>query len=112
MSKILHIIEKDKWNKDAIEYEGDTLKTEGFIHCSTPEQVIEVANYMFKGKPDLQLLVIDEDKVHAKIKYEDAGNGKLYPHIYGALNRDAVILILDFSKDKEGSFVLPNGVYD
>lgn len=101
---------KDKWNENEKEYAGDTLKKEGFIHCSTPDQVIEVANYMFKGRIDLQILVIDEKMVHAPIKYEDAGNGKLYPHIYGPLNTDAVISVFDLNLGIDGMFVLPAGV--
>lgn len=89
-------------------YEGDTLASQGFIHCSTPEQVIEVANYMFKGKGNLVLLVIDDQKVNQEIKYEDAGNGKLYPHIYGPLNTDAVLKIVDFSPKQDGTFELPD----
>jgi uncharacterized protein (DUF952 family) len=108
MKKILHIAAKDKWTKEAKEYRADTLETQGFIHCSTPEQVIEVANYLFSERNDLLLLVIDEEKVQAHIKYEDGGNGKFYPHIYGPLNTDAVISVLEFKPEKDGLFTLPN----
>lgn len=86
------------------EYCGDTLKIEGFIHCSTPEQVIEIANSIFKGTQKLILLVIDEKKVVSEIRYEDCGNKNLYPHIYGTLNLDAVIKTLDFSPNSNGYF--------
>lgn len=108
MKKILHIVAKNKYDLGAPLYEGDTLKTEGFIHCSTPEQVVEVANYMFRGKTGLELLVIDADKVTAPIKYEDAGNGKLYPHIYGPLNTEAVMFTIDFAPQLDGTFKLPD----
>lgn len=97
-SMILHITTKKDWEKakEKNEYRGDTLDSEGFIHCSTPEQIDEVAQCLFKGKKDLMLLEIDETKVKSEIKYEDAENGKLYPHIYGPLNIDAVINVQDF----------------
>jgi uncharacterized protein (DUF952 family) len=107
---ILHICTKEAWEY-AVEigsYKGDTLASQGFIHCSTPEQVVEVADYIFKGKSGLILLVIDDQKVIQEIKYEDAGNGKLYPHIYGPLNTDAVIKIVDFPAKKDGTFELPD----
>ena len=63
---------------------------------------------MFKGKSGLILLVIDDSKVTPEIKYEDAGNGKLYPHIYGPLNIDAVVKVVDFPPKSDGSFELPN----
>lgn len=106
---ILHIVKKEIWKqaKRIGEYRGDTLASEGFIHCSKPDQVIEVANYVFKGTQDLVLLVIDENKVISEIKYEDPGNNKLYPHIYGQLNLDAVIKIVDFPTNEDGTFSLP-----
>ncbi len=95
---IFHITNKGAWetSKEVGEYSGDTLQTEGFIHCSTLEQIYEVACYLFSKKEDLVILEIDENVVIPEIKYEDAGNGKLYPHIYGSLNIDAVKNIRDF----------------
>lgn len=95
---ILHIATKKDWEEGESrkEYRGDTLDSEGFIHCSTPEQIDEVAQYLFREKKDLVLLEIDDAKVYPEIKYEDAGNGKLYPHIYGPLNTDAVKCVKDF----------------
>lgn len=109
LKMILHIIKNEQWEfaQQAGEYRGDTLATEGFIHCSMPEQVIEVANYIFHGVQGLILLVIDENKVTSKIKYEDPGNGKSYPHIYGPLNIDAVIKTVDFPPNQDGTFSLP-----
>ncbi len=106
---ILHIIKKEAWEQaqQSSEYSGDTLESEGFIHCSKPDQVIEVADYVFQGIQGLILLVIDENKVVNEIKYEDPGNSKLYPHIYGPLNIDAVIKTVDFPTNEDGTFALP-----
>lgn len=106
---ILHITSIDVWEKskkDGI-YEGDTLSSQGFIHCSTEEQLSEVANFLFKSRLDLVLLVIDENKVVPDIKYEDPGNKKLYPHIYGPLNLDAIVNVVDFPPNEDGMFVIP-----
>lgn len=106
---ILHIVKKEAWEqaKQSGDYRGDTLESEGFIHCSKPDQVIEVADYAFQGTQDLILLVIDESLVANEIKYEDPGNNKLYPHIYGPLNIDAVIKTVDFPAKGDGTFSLP-----
>lgn len=106
---ILHIANKSTWEQSQKvgKYEGDTLLSQGFIHCSTEEQVIEVANFMFKSQYNLILLVIDQNKVKAEIKYEDAGNKKLYPHIYGPLNLNAVVSVIDFFPNEDGTFTLP-----
>lgn len=107
---ILHICTNIAWedSKTKASYEGDTLTAQGFIHCSTPDQAIEVAGHLFKGQTGLVLLVIDDSKVIPEIKYEDAGNGKLYPHIYGPLNIDAVIKVMGFPPKPDGTFELPN----
>jgi uncharacterized protein (DUF952 family) len=43
---ILHITDRHQWEQakaDGI-YRCESLETEGFIHCSTPTQLITVAN--------------------------------------------------------------------
>jgi uncharacterized protein (DUF952 family) len=89
------------------EYSGDTLATQGFIHNSTIDQVLEIANSRFLGRTDLVLLQIDESKVKPELKYELAKNGKEYPHIFGPLNIDAVVKVFDFLPGHDGSFKLP-----
>lgn len=108
---ILHIVSSNVWQdvrQCGGDYQGDTLATEGFIHCSTASQVIEVADLRFRGRTDLLLLVIDEEKVRAPVKYEDGGNGKLYPHVYGPLNVSAVIEEISFQPKTDGTFELPS----
>ena len=92
------------------DYAGDTLPTEGFIHCSTAAQVIEVANRRFKGQPGLVLLVIETALVRPEIRYENLeGGSALFPHIYGPLNRDAIQRIVDLIPDQDGFFAFPEG---
>lgn len=110
---ILHILNYSAWKQTLLdgEYAPSSLDSEGFIHCSTTDQVLGVANSIYKGKSDLFLMLIDEDKVESNIVYEDLYDlGKLFPHIYGPLNIDAVIKIVEFPADEEGNFKLPAGV--
>lgn len=108
MSLILHIVDRAQWQeaKSLGVYRGDTLATEGFIHCSTPAQVVWVANSFYPGRSSLVLLCIDSDKVQAEIKYEGVDREK-FPHIYGELNLDAVIDVMAFEPEPDGSFTLP-----
>ena len=81
---------------------------EGFIHCSTRDQVIQVANARFRGQSGLVLLLIDSDKVTAEIIDENLEGGpQLFPHIYGELNTDAVAQVAEFAPDADGFFTLP-----
>jgi len=83
---------------------------EGFIHCSTREQVIQVANVRFLGQSGLVLLCIDSEKVAAEIVYENLEGGpQLFPHIYGELNANAVVRTAEFEPDAAGYFTLPPG---
>lgn len=109
MSIILHITSRGQWEQARGEgrYRGDTLESEGFIHCSTPAQVVRVANALFRGRKDLVLLCIDSAKVRPAIRDEDAGQGEHFPHVYGPLNPDAVVAIVDFPAKEDGSFELP-----
>jgi len=91
-------------------YRGDTLDSQGFIHCSTSQQVIRVANALYCAQRGLVLLCIDTIRVQSEIKYENAGSEELYPHIYGPLNVDAVVQVLNFEPTEDGKFVLPREI--
>jgi uncharacterized protein (DUF952 family) len=112
MTTILHIANSANWHSAQIaeSYEADSLSTQGFIHCSRPDQVLGVANSnnRFDGQDDLVLLCIDPELVAAEIRHENLdGAGDLFPHIYGPLNLDAVTDVLDFTRGDDGEFTLP-----
>lgn len=109
MSLILHITPRSQW-RDAQKagiYQATSLDSEGFIHCSDPAQVIWVANTFYKGQSDLVLLCIAPEKLVAELRYEEVEGGKQFPHLYGALNLDAVVQVVDFEPKPDGYFVLP-----
>ncbi len=70
--------------------------------------MIGTANLLFRGQRDLVLLVINGDRVTAPIKYEDAGNGQIFPHVYGPINLDAVVGMREFAPDADGTFSPPD----
>lgn len=110
---IMHILNHAAMKQTLFDgvYAPSSLQKEGFIHCSTPDQVLEVANSIYKGKSDLLLMLIDEEKVESRIVYEDLYElGKLFPHIYGPLNLDAVIQTVEFTPGADGEFKIPAGV--
>jgi uncharacterized protein (DUF952 family) len=108
LSIILHITQESQWEQAKLTgiYYNNTLDSEGFIHCSTIQQVERTANKFFANQTGLVLLSIDSEKVQPEIKYEAVGEEK-FPHIYGALNTDAVIDAIAFPPDSNGNFKLP-----
>ncbi len=112
---ILHILHRPEW-EDAVRhdsYRPPSLDSEGFIHCSKINQVVDTANIFFPAATDLLLLRIDERKLAAPLKFEapvvpgDARPRASFPHIYGPLNLDAVVDVLEFLCSPDGSFQLP-----
>lgn len=122
---ILHIVNRQKWEqaKAAGVYRGDTLDTEGFIHCcATAQQMNRVANKYYRDQPDMLLLLIDTDKLTSKLVYEAPRSGATvqgqdahaamnhqaeeFPHIYGLLNLDAVVNEMPFTPNQEGLYQL------
>lgn len=109
MTTIFHIAEREAWEQNSLDsYQPEMFAAEGFIHCSTAEQLIQVANLRFRGQLGLVLLDIDTGLVKPEIRYENLEGGlKLFPHIYGALEREAVMRVRDFPPGPDGFFNLP-----
>ena len=109
MSSIFHITARSQWQaaQNAGVYCCESLETEGFIHCSTPAQVVKVANWFYAGQEGLVLLGIDPDRLQSELRYEVIETGEAFPHLYGELNLDAVVQVFDFSANADGGFTLP-----
>lgn len=91
---IYHIADKISWEKSAItgSYEHPSLGSEGFIHACLESQIASVRQRYYEDVDDLQLLHIDETLVNSLIKYELSPSvQEVFPHIYGPLNRSAVV---------------------
>lgn len=105
---IYHLVPLDYWEAQPADrpYVPADYAREGFIHCTTgAEQVAIVANRYYQNDQRVWLvLVLDAPAVTAEIKYELGGDGLLYPHIYGALNRDAICEVRRMPRDPDGIF--------
>ena len=103
---ILHITSRAEWieAQSRGEYIAPSLNAEGFIHCSTENQVIHVANAFYRGRNDLVLLLIDESKLKPELRWEaPAGppapgisESDSFPHVFGPINLTAVVSARDF----------------
>lgn len=99
---IFHITSVVEWDLCAHSqtYLPASYDAEGFVHLSTSSQVPGVLQRYYQGRTDLLLLTIDETKLTSPLKYEPSTGAELYPHLYGALNKSAIVKIETIEKVK------------
>src|SRR5207248_11165620 len=91
---LYHLALAQDWERDTgAAYDmstiGRSLADEGFVHCSFAHQVQPTADRFYRGRGDVLLLVIDPGALTSPVKVEEA-----FPHIYGPINRDAVVRVV------------------
>ncbi len=107
MRLVFHLTTREAWEEAVVQgrYRADSLATEGFIHCSDADQFVWVANTRFRGRTDLILLHISEDRLGADVRRENLeGGDALFPHIYGPFAVDAVVGVSAFTPSADGRF--------
>ena len=55
----------------------------------------------------LVLLVLDSEKLASELKWEKASNGKIYPHVYGAIRVGEVLEVIELKMDADGYQIMP-----
>lgn len=89
-------------------YAPESLRVEGFIHCSYAHQIRGVAEAKFRGRDKLALLEIDRSRLDASVVDENLfGGSERFPHLYGSLPMTAVLSIREIAVPEHGFFELP-----
>ena len=115
---ILHLLSRESWVEAQSRGQliAPSVATEGFAHCSTEHQMVDVANKYYRGTSNMVLLNIDPVKLKSELKFEPPAHidgspalphEPLFPHIYGPINLDAVIETIDFPCNEHGAFTAP-----
>ncbi|MEK7295410.1 MAG: GNAT family N-acetyltransferase [Actinomycetota bacterium] len=116
VDRIFHLTSRRAWDTRASDYGHASLDTEGFIHCSTRHQLTSVANKYYLDANDVLVLVIDPKKLTSPVRWEPPRHPDgspiepvhlLFPHIYGEIDPDAVIDVVDMARDAHGRYRLP-----
>ncbi|MEO6808137.1 MAG: DUF952 domain-containing protein [Isosphaeraceae bacterium] len=97
MTDILHVTPRSRWESVGSqgEFQGDTLATEGFLHCCLPGQLAGVVARYFRDQKDLVVLRINPERLTSPLKWEPPpGSIEAFPHVYGPLNVDAVVEVV------------------
>lgn len=89
---IYHIVLPEVWErfKDNEFYEADSLKAEGFIHCSFADQLETVLRRYYKDAEKVLILQIEPKLLTSKLVEESSTNDEIYPHIYGRINMESI----------------------
>ncbi|CAF0770260.1 unnamed protein product [Adineta ricciae] len=89
MTLIYHLAPSSRWYSWPAEkpYLPPDYEKDGFIHCTSGDEL------MLKNPA-------------SEVKWEKASEfDSLFPHIYGAMDRDAVVEIRRFQRADDGTFV-------
>jgi uncharacterized protein (DUF952 family) len=113
MSLIYHLAPATRWNSwpENKPYLPAEYEKEGFIHCTSGDELmIKVANHYYRNVPgDFVLLVIDMLKLEdpaSPIKWEKSPVfGLPFPHIYGPIDRKAIVEVRPIQRTDDGTFV-------
>lgn len=108
---ILHVTTPEAWRRgvDTPYYETESLATEGFVHNCRPDQLRSVLGRHFAGHRALVLLVLDPSLLTSEVREEES-HGETFPHVYGPIDRAAVVGVLPIEADSTGRFLLPEGI--
>lgn len=105
---IYHLALTGDWESDAggpytTSTLGRSLAEQGFVHCSFRDQVQQIADLVYRGRPDVLLLELDPALLAAAVQVENLDGGEQsFPHIYGPINRDAVVKVTPLRALEDG----------
>jgi uncharacterized protein (DUF952 family) len=88
-----------------------SLETEGFVHCTIgSEEVVATANRHYRADPrPFVVLTLDLERLTAPVRIERPG--RIYPHVYGPLDRAAIVDVRPMPRAVDGTF-LPLASHD
>jgi glutathione S-transferase len=88
-------------------YVPEPFVREGFIHTTEGREAVSITltKYYKSSAEPWVVLYIDLDRVTSPIRYDDPA--EVFPHIYGRLNREAIVAVKDIGRASDGTFLKP-----
>jgi uncharacterized protein (DUF952 family) len=82
-----------------------SLDTEGFIHCTDgASEMVATANRHYAADPaEFVILTVDLDRISSPWSVADPG--RIYPHIFGPIDRVAIVAASPAPRDADGRFL-------
>jgi hypothetical protein len=95
-------------------YEPASLATEGFVHCTAGDELmLAVANRFYGATDDLVAVALETERLTSEVRWEApahpdgtaaGADEPHFPHVYGPLDRDAVVGARRVVRDAGGRF--------
>jgi uncharacterized protein (DUF952 family) len=107
---IFHMCRREEWEAARRDghYAGSSQdRADGFIHFSTADALVESAAKHRAGQAGLVLIAAEPERLGPGLKWESSRGGKLFPHLYGALQIDHVKWVKDLPLGADGSHSFP-----
>ena len=106
MATTFHLVPEEVWDAAdrAAPYEAASLATEGFIHCTDGVEALGQTfdrHYAADARPFLALTV-DLDALDIPWRYDVPGSP--YPHLYGSIDRRAIVDVRTVARHRDGRF--------
>ena len=117
MSTVVHLLSLADWEQfgpaDAVT--NPSLEREGFIHCTDdPAVLIQIANAFYCAADGaFVVLHVDSDRLTSRCVWEEPAHvdgsagpsfAPTFPHIYGPIDRDAIVAVQPLQRDEAGRF--------
>ncbi len=106
MRETFHLVPQDVWTAadPAEAYAAASLASEGFIHCTDGVSALgETFDRYYATDPRAFLaLTLDLDALDIPWRYDVEGSP--YPHIYGPIDRSAIVGISRVDRSADGRF--------
>lgn len=84
--------------------EPSSLAGEGFVHCSTADQVVATTERHFDGEAELVLIELDPEHLDHEITWPEVYPGVRFPHVHGPLPADAVVAVHPWGPTERNSW--------
>ena len=119
MTELIHHLTTADWYRalpPEAPYLPQDFAVDGFIHCTQdPAVLMHVANIFMRDVPgEVLVLAIDPDRVTSEIRLEAPSPpapadsplaGVMFPHIYGPVNRDAIVEVRPVMRSADGTYL-------
>ncbi len=106
MRETFHLVPAALWvaADPDVPYQAASLADEGFVHCTDGAlELLATANRYYRLDPrDFVVLTVDLEAAGSPWSVEDPG--AIYPHIFGPIERAAILAVARLERAPNGAF--------